>query len=155
MGYFCGSAGVTVAASVAGISVTVFTSFAFIEQQDPADAVLTFLAFAPFAVEHVAPSSTVHSLESFFAVVEHEAPSVDAFFAVDLAVVAQHDPDADFFAAEPVPQFPPAIATVIESTDATARVARMRTFMCISLKNLVLCRWIAADVPRRDRKNMP
>lgn len=139
--YFCGAAGVADAASVAGITDVDFTSFAFMEQHEPADVMLAFFAFAAFDVEHDAPSSSVHSFASFLAVVEHEAPSSDAFFAVDFDVVEQHEPDADFFAVEPVPQFPPAAATDNDSTEAHARATRMRAFMCISLKELVLCQW--------------
>lgn len=128
--YFCGAAGVADAASVAGITDVDFTSLAFMEQQDPADVMLAFFAFAAFDVEHDAPSSSsVHSFASFLAVV------VDA----DFDVVEQHEPEADFFAVDPVPQFPPAVATVNETIDANAMAARMRVFMCISLKELVLC----------------
>jgi hypothetical protein len=81
----------------------------------------------------------VHSFASFFAVVEQDAPSSDAFLAVDFDVVEQHEPDVDFFAVEPVPQFPPAVATDNDTIEANASVARMRAFMCISLKELVLC----------------
>jgi len=139
--YFCGSAGVADAASVAGTTDVDFTSFAFIEQQEPADVMLAFFAFAVFDVEQEALSASVHSFASFFAVVEHEAPSSDAFLAVDFEVVEQHEPDADFFAVEPVPQFPPAVATVNDTIEANANAARMRAFMCISLKELVLCQW--------------
>lgn len=123
--YFCGAAGVADAASVAGTTDVDFTSFAFMEQQEPADVMLAFFAFAAFDVEHEAPSSSVHSFASFFAVV--------------FDVVEQHEPDVDFFAVEPVPQFPPAVATDNDTIEANASVARMRAFMCISLKELVLC----------------
>lgn len=102
---------------------------------------LAFFILPAFDVEHDAPSSTLHSFASFFAIVEHEAPSSDVFFAADFDVVEQHEPEADFFAAEPVPLFPPAVATVNETMDANANAARMRVFMCISLKDLVLCQW--------------
>lgn len=153
--YFCGVAGVADAASVAGITDVDLTSFAFIEQQEPADVMLTFFAFAVFDVEHDAPSSSVHSFASFLAVVEHEAPSSDAFLAVDFDVVEQHEPEADFFAVDPVPQFPPAVATVNETIEANAIAARMRVFMCISLKELVLCSVIPTATPWDDRKNRP
>ena len=139
--YFCGAAGVADAASVAGTTDVDFTSFAFMEQQEPADVMLAFFALAAFDVEHEAPSSSVHSFASFFAVVEQDAPSSDAFLAVDFDVVEQHEPDVDFFAVEPVPQFPPAVATDNDTIEANASVARMRAFMCISLKELVLCQW--------------
>ncbi len=102
---------------------------------------LAFFILPVFVVEHDAPSSTLHSFASFFAVVEHEAPSSDDFFAVDFDVVEQHEPEADFFAAVPVPLFPPAVATVNVTIEANAIAANIRTFMCISLKELVLCQW--------------
>lgn len=139
--YFCGVAGTTAAASVAGISDVVFTSFAFIEQHEPADVMLAFFVFAVFDVEHDAPSSTEHSFASFLAVVAHEAPSSDTFFTAVLGAVEQHEPEVDFFAVDPVPLFPAAVATVIDTIEANAIAARMRTFMCISLKELVLCQW--------------
>ena len=93
---------------------------------------LAFFVFAVFDVEQDASSSTEHSFESFFAVVEHEAPSSDTFLAAVLGAVVQHEPDVDFF-VDPVPPFPTAVATVNDKIEANAMAARMRTFMCISL----------------------
>ena len=118
---------------------------AFIEQQEPADVMLAFFPVAFFDVEHDAPSCSVHSFASFLAV------DVD----VDVDVFEQHDPEADFFAVDPVPQFPPAVATVNETIEANAITARMRVFMCISLKELVLCSFLPTATPIDDRENRP